>query len=402
VIFFEKGMDLLRRSGSSCLITSNKYVIADYGIKLRKLFLSNFRLLSITDLADCRRVFQGALVSPAITFNKKENFDKKRDNIKISILRDDDVKLLPNIKFDKKKVDKLVSGKNCVFDIHINEESSRILNKLQSKSNLLSEIANVRTGVMGFNYWPLSKYIFDEKDDNYIRIATNGFIDQYIFTWGKKARLYKEDVYHPYLDINNCNLTDNTKELFRTKKIIIRGVAKRLSANMDIEGIGLLVGVHSAVLHNEKEYDYRFLLGVINSTLLNWFHLVKFYAARIPEGSLKYPISFLNDLPIVAADVNQQKTIVDLVSQILTLTNCSDYLHNSEKNAKVEKLKENINQSVFQLYDITPVEREYITAFKKGRTKKKDLSGKMSRSLNPETLANVHQRPSQTLGGPNP
>jgi hypothetical protein len=32
--------------------------------------------------------------------------------------------------------------------------------------------------------------------------------------------------------------------------------------------------------------------------MFNWFHLIKYYSARIPEGSLRYPVSFLKSLPI--------------------------------------------------------------------------------------------------------
>ena len=67
VLFFEKGLRLLKKNGHLTYITSNKYLISDYGIKLRKLFLAKTKIQNIMDLADCKRVFSGALVSPCIT-----------------------------------------------------------------------------------------------------------------------------------------------------------------------------------------------------------------------------------------------------------------------------------------------------------------------------------------------
>ncbi|MCX6325178.1 MAG: hypothetical protein NT144_00805, partial [Bacteroidia bacterium] len=49
----------------------------------------------------------------------------------------------------------------------------------------------------------------------------------------------------------------------------------------------------------------------INSKLANWYHLKTFYSIRIPQGSLKYPVDFLNTFPIpVSVDLNPLDQIV--------------------------------------------------------------------------------------------
>ena len=158
--------------------------------------------------------------------------------------------------------------------------------------------------------------------------------------------------------------------MFRSKKIIIRGVAKKLSANIDTNGIGLLVGVHSAVINDENEFDYNYILGLLNSTLFNWFHVVKFYAARIPEGSLKYPISFLKELPIKKCNKEQQETINLLVDKILKITSNPESFNTASNTSLLKQYREKIDELVYSIYNITPNEAKYITNFKKGRTKR--------------------------------
>ncbi len=287
------------------------------------------------------------------------------DYTEISILRDNDIENLPNIKLIKRKTKDLYSGKNNIFEIHISESNQEIINKLFLNSFRFEEIAEIRTGVMGFDYWSISKFIREGKFDGGIRIATNGFIDRYLFTWGTKARLYKRDFYNPFLDIKGCTLSDNTKDSFINKKIIIRGVAQKLSVNLDDDGIGILVGVHSAVINNTLEYNPKYIMSILNSPLLNVYHLLKFYIARIPEGSLKYPISFLKTIPIKNISYKEQMPFVGLVDQILSLTNSPDYLDSPEKQARVKILEKEIDQLVYKLYDLTPEEIAVVENFNK-------------------------------------
>lgn len=335
VLFIERSFKLLNSTGIYCYITSNKYFIADYAKVIRSLLLSATKIIKLIDLADCNRIFATALVSPAIIIGLN-SADETNNEINVAVLSGDDAKDLNRIKFVKTRQP---------FSIHLADGSdSLLIKKIYEKTDHLGEIADVRTGVMGFDYWSLDEFINDGYIKGSIRIATNGFIDQYKYTWGEKARLYKKDIFNPYLNISDCKLNNNTKELFRKKKIIIRGVAQKLSAVMDDEGYGLLVAVHCAILKNENEYDPRYILAILNSKLLNWVHLKMFYSARIPEGSLKYPISFLKQIPIKNTTAENKRQIIGLVDEIMQHTD--DF-------SKFHRIKLEIDDIVYKIYNLT-------------------------------------------------
>lgn len=63
--FLEKGNMLLNQSGKLCLITSNKFLTANYGVGIRDYLASSGRVRKIIDLFDTK--FFGAAVLPAIT-----------------------------------------------------------------------------------------------------------------------------------------------------------------------------------------------------------------------------------------------------------------------------------------------------------------------------------------------
>jgi hypothetical protein len=174
--------------------------------------------------------------------------------------------------------------------------------------------------VMGFDYWAMDECISDDNIGR--RIATNSYVGRYQFLWGKRVRLYKREVFEPRLSSDCKALNENTLELFASRKIVVRGVARKLTAMLDEEGVGILVAVHSVI---GKRYENKFLLGLLNSKLFNWIHVVQYYSARIPEGSLRYPSSFLGDLPIRTIDFSDREDVarhdrmVELVEWMLEL-----------------------------------------------------------------------------------
>jgi len=358
ILFFERSVEILKEKGILTYITSNKYFIADYAKKLRKFFVDNTKILTLLDLADCVRIFEHAYVSPAITILQKGKIEEDYE-VSLGLLRDEDIYNLDNLKLIPLNINDLIAKSNYVFDIYSAGDNKSILIKLIDDTIALKEIANVRTGIMGFGYWEMEPYIREGKASNYIRIITNGQIGRYTFLFNKKTKLYKKFFHNPYFDIENAPINSNTKKLFRSKKIIIRGVAKKLSANYDEKGLGVLVAVHTAIPIDDNYHPY-YLLSLINSKLFNWFHLAKYYTARIPMGSLKYPISFLQELPIKAISIDEQRTFIDLVDKILTITKESDYLEDSAKQAKVCDYEKQIDQLVYELYELTPEEIEIV------------------------------------------
>jgi len=90
-LFYEKGLQLLKSGGILCFITSNKWMRAGYGGKLRQFFLKNNPLLLI-DLGP--GVFENATVDTNILLIQKDNFQNKlkavtlkRENSEVNISR---------------------------------------------------------------------------------------------------------------------------------------------------------------------------------------------------------------------------------------------------------------------------------------------------------------------------
>lgn len=126
----------------------------------------------------------------------------------------------------------------------------------------------------------------------------------------------------------------------KAPKIIVRGVAQKVSGFIDKKGSGLLVAVHTII---PRKMSLNLLLGIINSKFINWYHLKTFYAIRIPQGSLKYPVEFFKSLPMPRSIINNS-IIENLVDEITLL---------KYKKQNTIKLEEEIDYIIYKLYELT-------------------------------------------------
>ncbi|OYD17365.1 hypothetical protein CH330_00325 [candidate division WOR-3 bacterium JGI_Cruoil_03_51_56] len=356
VLFMEAALHLVRKGGLVSMIVPNKFLVADYAKQLRQILLTEASLYELADLGRCRSVFQDALISSAIPFLVK---GVKEVKLNLKILDDETAGKIASTKSTEVRCSELVSPEGNIL-VYQDHPSRQVLKKIRAAGEPLSRVALVRTGVMGFEYWSLDRWISDGNKGR--RIATNSYIDRYRLLWGKKVRIYGRETYEPRLDPGCSLLSQGTMKMFASPKIVVRGVARRVTATLDREGIGILVAVHAVV---GRKYSNEFLLGLLNSTLFNWLHVVQFYSARIPQGSLRYPVSFWANLPIAqidkvrGSDKARHDKIVRLVERMLKLHKDLPKAKGQTKTAIDRRIKatdRQIDELVYELYGLTEKE----------------------------------------------
>ncbi len=319
VAFIEKGLELLKNKKYFSYICPNKFFGANYGIKIRNYLQNNVNIFSIWDLKD-EKVFKDALISTIVISIKKDT-----ENNKTTILKNGEGLQIIEL-FDK-------TGK---IQIEQDLNSRNLIQKLKLNTEL-NKLAEIRTGIMGFEYNKMDEIISENYSENSVKLYINGNIKRYANFWEtKKIRLFKKEYKKPYIELNNNLLNKNTIKLFQQKnKIIMRGVAREVSCIIDEEGCGVLVAVH--IILPNKLSDIYILTAILNSKLINWYHLKTFYSIRIPQGSLKYPISFIKSIPIASIS-DKNKNILDAKTKEIILLNKELIC---KKNNFIELLKDN-------------------------------------------------------------
>ena len=159
-IAFEK---FLIPSGILTYIIPNKFFGANYGVKIRGYLKEDISILEIYNLVD-EKVFESASISTIVLIasNSKSTSDG----------------CLIRVKNKKHFLDNLFDSNNKI-QIEQDNETRIIIDKL-NKNKRLKDFGNVRTGIMGFDYWKMEEIITnDEYKSNSIRIYTNGNIRPY-------------------------------------------------------------------------------------------------------------------------------------------------------------------------------------------------------------------------------
>ncbi len=136
----------------------------------------------------------------------------------------------------------------------------------------------------------------------------------------------------------------HTKELFlRPEKIVTQRVAYQISATFDSEQYFCLdtTNVSSEII--DKNCDLKFIVGVMNSKLINWWFNDEFKNPTISGYEL-------HQIPI-----KQEKKTENEISKLVTTI-----IENNKIGKDIENLKIKIDSLIYQLYDLTEEEIKII------------------------------------------
>ena len=290
-------------------------------------------------------------------------------------------------------VKKSVSDKNIIYfgDLSVESKFLGDINNINFLHISQKEYFNVKNYLFVSSFRPLKKdeyyleSIVDFKDAgiNYQRVNVglgdkgNSDLGQRLLYEGKKED--REDVmYWKGTDINEFyispftnrfvrlqtikNLRENervilNKDYFKLKpKLLWRQTAEFPIVAIDEQGLWFGRSIQSAIIKKSfvKEIDYKYLLGLLNSKYIRFLYVqsVKEMGRVFPQVKLEK----LAYLPIKKPLSEVQKQFIYLVSQILFITKENNYLNSTDGQTKVKKLKNEIDQLVYKLYDLTKEE----------------------------------------------
>ena len=281
VLFFEKGLALLKKSGGINLITSNKYFSQPYGLKLRELFLK-YRIL---ELVNFRFNVFSATVDTSIThiqkespmswieildINDKKSFEKFINNIRVKL----------DLDFIRKLPDNL-------FRIEVSEKDIALLKTIDSTSFNFFQICYVNYGCR-----LVSKKGHKKKKDYIFSENING--DYKPFVEGSDIRKYKI-ISNRFVDYQpDEHYLSLFPELFDNKKLTSKDVVGKDGISVAFDDFGYyndhttinavrwcdLNGVSYSGISREitlekiklsEKYSYYELLGYINSEISNYY-----------------------------------------------------------------------------------------------------------------------------------
>jgi len=222
-----------------------------------------------------------------------------------------------------------------------------LVTKVEGKAIPLGNIIDFNSGLIGKD--GKKSIVSDEKKtkDWLPGIISGGEIQRYILKPEGYFLLYKKEKIHSGFDCVN----------YFEDKIFMRQTGDSLISAIDDIHLLCLNNVHVGNL-KDKKYSLKYVTAVINSVLMNYYY--KSLALEGGRTMAQTDIETIESLPIKEADEKQQKPIISLVDKIMALTKAEDYLQDQPKQKKVQEYQEQIDEMVFELYNLNKDEVKII------------------------------------------
>ncbi|MDI9358195.1 MAG: N-6 DNA methylase [Phycisphaerales bacterium] len=369
ILFIENKLNNLKANGLISFIVPYAFTNQNYGALLRKLLSQKYGVTEIVDTSKYYVFDQAKVKNVIITI--QNHFSKNNKTIIKSFLSAPD--------FINKTGNEFTIAQNQFLQLENNRfETKPIYNflnlkdKICKKSICLEKICLVAYGArLNHKSQNINKsfYVSKEHKKGYKPFVEGENIERYFYTNYGWLNYKPLEHYNPMFP-----------ELFETEKLItIRIVKDRMRFAYDNKNmynshtvincvklcdlvhakhISAIKAINNFEVELSKKYAIKFILGLLNSKLLNWY----FYNFLSDQLNL-YP-NAAKSLPIIIMDdresINFQNSMVQYVNTLLVLnTELGDTKLVSKKEQvykQIDYFENKIDQMVYQLYNLSEEE----------------------------------------------
>ncbi|MGM0587278.1 MAG: Eco57I restriction-modification methylase domain-containing protein [Bacteroidota bacterium] len=373
-LFYEKANELLHTGGTCCFITSNKWMSARYGRRLRDYFLKNTDPQILIDFSKAK-IFQAATVFVNILLFKKQPYNSslkalelqddyeknseslanyfQENHIKLNDLVDSNWQVTSQDGFNLiKKIERIglplkewgldfyrgiTTGLNKVFLI---DEATRnnLINEDPNSEEVIEPLLRGRD-IKRYQYSFSNVYIIFTRQG--VDIQNYPAIEEYLYQHYKDLKPKdkrsekngrKPGNYEWYeIQDNSAFYTELENE-----KIVWIEISDRANYSFDDKGMYL---TNSAYFMSGDNLKY--LLAVLNSKLSDYYFFQ--ISAQIAGGRKRYTKQYVEQIPIPQIENDLQEPFKNQVNQILQA---------KDDGFDTSGMEEELEHMVYDLYDL--------------------------------------------------
>ena len=325
--FIEAGGKLTNSKGIVTYIIPKSLSFSEGWKKTRELVTDRNRLLSVIDVS---KAFEAVLLEQIIICFSKETAS---GIYQFSVGEGWGSEIIVRDKVDNRLIDHL-----DILPIYVDNRKQGILNKLQQGSILLSKISKTFRGL------PFQSKVSKSgqpilRGKNIGKYKIYGNIDKIFLPKEILSSAKVKEILSP--KILSQNIVAHVMNPY--DRIIIM-------ATIDKEGLLTLDTVMNTYLTADR-FSLQYVLAILNSRFASWFYYWFVFNRAI--RTMHFDKYYIGKLPIKEIDLQIQQPFITIVSQILSLKK-------SAPNANTSTLEQEIDQMVYQLYNLTEDEIKII------------------------------------------
>lgn len=337
-LFIELGYSLLREGGTLGYIVPNSMLTIQTNMGLRRYLLNNTGNLIIINSKD--KIFEDASIDNCIVFFEKKN----PEYINFLELNDNDFT-------DIGRVPVSYFGEQPIFSLSLvgNQQNMPILKKMD-EHQILSDIANVKSGIVAYEVGKGSPKQTEEIKDNRIYHTYKPSNDSFTkYLHGEDVKRYELNWSGEWILYGDNLAAMRKPELFSGPRILVRQIPS--TPPYSISGVYVqdkVINDRNSMIIKDFEYNWFYILGVLNSKIETFWFINIF--DKMQRGIFpQFKVSELMMFPIPKEDKIISKKIATLAAQQM-----EDY--SMDRNKEIDTL-------VNKLYGITEEEEVLINDF---------------------------------------
>ncbi|UYP44194.1 hypothetical protein NEF87_000479 [Candidatus Lokiarchaeum ossiferum] len=371
VVFLERIVQLLKPNGKAAIITSNKWLVADYGLKIREIYLKETKIESIYDISHLN-VFSEADTYPIIIFVTKPELISKIEGKDTYLFKPSSFKELWNNDYKKEKY-AISQGfferfPNIIFPTTIEPKNIMLLTHIW---NLLPKFAFLLGGLnspyvlkKGIHTGNIKEKLILKNPsvihDSFKKLITSREkVDRYHFSWEGYYVNYDPSIIKKE---NGEYGSLREKWIFESNpKIFIKLFGKRIQAALDSEkyyannSIIIVVKNNNESKENSDEIlsinnEFYYLIGILNSDLISVFYKIIFHHTHVRGDFLQYYIKDLENIPIIKPSTENIETVIKIGKIAKKLIKL--YITVEINKDKIQILEDELNNLIHILYKL--------------------------------------------------
>jgi len=298
ILFLEKSLSVLKENeGYLSFLTTNKFLSADYGIKIRKLLVNNTELKELINVSSLK-VFSNIAAYPIII-----TFKKTLSNLKNQIF----IKQI-------NKLEDLINLNNVISDNYPQETIKMMPGNVIPISGDLDLVQYLYTHFkpmiesikdleiiyrpFGFLNWAehFNNLSENRNSDKDMLLLGTGNVGKFHIKFNKRIKIAKKDIPISYFKFNQ-EIQDIFIKL-QCEKLIFREIAKDLTAVYDPGIFTNITGLYFIKIPSYDTNKLFCLLAILNSRLMDSVFKTLFGTLHMSGGYLRFNGSFIKRLPM--------------------------------------------------------------------------------------------------------
>ncbi|MCX6994075.1 MAG: N-6 DNA methylase [Kiritimatiellaeota bacterium] len=357
-IFVLRGTSLLRTSGRFGNILPNTFLMGHSYELLRRRLVTQGKITELVDLP--QGVFAGVVVDNVLLFYIRDTngtathkllihkLDPKSDKTRVARMDwDESFQIAQSV---------VQQDESCRINVHTNPRQAKLFKTVESGEIRLGDVTDSSQGIILYKTGSdaeKAKYTGFQPRKSWKRLLRGKNIARYEVLWGGEFVSYGEWLWCP-----------RDERYFNGEKILLhamrnKSLSRRLVATLDTE---LHYNAHNLanIIHKAgSDYSLRFVLGVFNSKLINYWYRAHFPNVNInPSDFRQIPLPRLDFKN--PADRARHDRLVELVDKMLTLVPKlraakGERERETLQNA-VQATDQQIDRLVYELYGLTEEE----------------------------------------------